>query len=255
MKKEIQQLTVVNNKKLSTAYFLLELSAAKNLKNIFPGQFLQLEIPGNKDVYLRRPFSIHDVEDNKIKLLIKIVGRATKTLAEIKKGESLSAIFPLGKGFDLNYKGKALLIGGGCGIAPLLYLARNLKKKKISPVLLYGGRSKEEIVLIPEFKKHCDEVHVATEDGSKGYQGFVTGILRKLNMSDYAIIYTCGPLVMMKNIYRAIRESGVPLQVSLEEKMACGIGACLCCVTEAKDDKHVCVCKEGPVFNVGDLNW
>lgn len=250
MKKIITTLTIISNSKLSADFFLLEGNLKGKTPPIKPGQFAQLEIPGNKNIYLRRPFSISNVTGKKISFIIKIVGKGTRTLAELKTGTSLSIVVPLGKGFDLIKNGQTLLVGGGCGIAPMLLLAKNLK----NPTIIYGGKTKADIVLLKEFKKYA-KVLVTTEDSSLGLKGFVTDQLKKLNLKNYKTIYTCGPEIMMKTVYKIARENRIPVQASLESMMGCGIGACLCCVTPSKDKGHVCVCTEGPVFNPEDLQW
>jgi dihydroorotate dehydrogenase electron transfer subunit len=147
-----------------------------------------------------------------------------------------------------------LLLGGGCGIAPLLLLAKQLKKAGAEPHIVLGGRSKQDIVRQKEFAKY-GKVLVTTEDGSLGSRGYVTEVFKKLTMSEYKMLYTCGPEAMLKGIYRYAHEQRLPLQVSLESMMACGFGVCLCCVTPSKTEGHVCVCKDGPVFNAEQLSW
>jgi dihydroorotate dehydrogenase electron transfer subunit len=252
MKKTIKNLKVISNKKLSDNYFLLELVDNKNFSNIKAGQFANLDIPDDKQIYLRRPFSIHDVNGNKISFLIKIIGKGTGSLAQIKTGKEISVMFPLGNGFELISKGKALLIGGGCGVAPLLLLAKQLKAKGVDNTVILGGRTKDDIVQVKEFKKYSN-VKITTDNGSLGKKGFVTDLMKET--ADFSQIYTCGPEVMMRNVNKLAKEINIPVQASLESMMGCGIGACLCCVTETKKEGHLCVCKDGPVFNAERLPW
>lgn len=253
MKKTVANFIITANQHLNNDYFLLEVSAKNKLLPISPGQFVEIEIPKSKAVYLRRPFSVCNVEKNKITFLIKIVGRGTRELSLLKTGENISLIYPLGQGFELLKKAQVLLVGGGCGIAPLYYLAKNLSKNNCRITLIYGGKSKKDILLLKEFKKYC-EVLVTTEDGSLGLKGFVTDKLQKIELGKYQQLYTCGPEIMMKNIYKIVKNK-IPLQASLEALMGCGLGVCLCCVTPTKNEGHLCVCQEGPVFKGERLAW
>jgi len=256
MKKYIHDLEIVNNKRLSESYYLLELSYNHPLPEILPGQFAEVAISGTDTVFLRRPLSIHDVnyKKNSLSLLVQIVGKGTKHLANISIGQTINVIYPLGKGFQLiKPKEKAFLIGGGCGIAPLLYLARHLKAIGIEVSTLIGVKSNEYLIEIENYKQF-GKVFITTEDGSEGTKGFVINHPVFNSLNSYKKIYTCGPEVMMKAIAKRALEAGVECEVSLENTMACGIGACLCCVTETKEGNK-CVCTEGPVFNIKELVW
>ena len=256
MKKYIQDFKVLQKRILSAEYYVLDLSTEYTLPEIFPGQFVELEIKGNESVFLRRPFSIHDVnyETNTISILVQIVGNGTRHLSNIEEGSKLNMIYPLGKEYNLIDKGKkALLIGGGCGVAPLLYLARQLNSRGVNVSTLVGVRSKDFLIEIDLYKQF-GEVLITTEDGSLGSKGFVTNHPVFENLNQFDRIYTCGPEVMMKAIAKRAETSGVDCEVSLENSMACGIGACLCCVTETKEGNK-CVCTEGPVFNIKELAW
>jgi dihydroorotate dehydrogenase electron transfer subunit len=256
MKKYIQDLQVVNKMILSKEYYLLELSSNQPLPEVLPGQFAEVEITGSDTTFLRRPLSVHDVDydKNTISFLVQIVGKATKHLANIEVGKTLNVIFPLGKGFELiNNSENALLIGGGCGIAPLLYLARHLKKQGVKVSTLIGVRRSSQLIELDNYKKY-GEVLITTEDGSEGTKGYVVNHPVFENLKQFKKIYTCGPEVMMKAIAKRANEAGVDCEVSLENMMACGIGACLCCVTETTEGNK-CVCTEGPVFNIHNLKW
>lgn len=245
--------TIDGIKRLSEAYLLLTIKSSVKLTGIKSGQFINLEIPNHKQVYLRRPFSIHDVDlkKNTLSLLIKIIGKGTNALADLKIGQSVSMVGPLGNGFELIKKGNALLIGGGCGVAPLLLLAKQLSAKKIKTTIILGGRSKQDIVQLEAFNKQGD-VFITTEDGTCGKKGFVTAALQDLKK--YEVIYTCGPEAMLRGIYKLAQENKIALQVSMENMMACGFGVCLCCVTKTKKG-HTCVCTDGPVFQAEQLTW
>lgn len=146
-----------------------------------------------------------------------------------------------------------LLAGGGCGIAPMLYLARCLHQKKINTTILLGGRTSSDILEVNEFEKY-GKVFISTDDGSMGEKGFMTNNSVMHNIKSFDRIYCCGPLPMMKVLASIAKENHVDCEVSLENTMACGVGACLCCVTETVQGNK-CVCTEGPVFNINQLRW
>lgn len=255
MKKHIKDLQVFNKQILTAEYYLIELKSDEKLPKIIPGQFAELEIKGSDTAFLRRPLSIHDVnyENNTISFLVQIVGKATKHLSNIEIGSFISVIFPLGNGFNLLQNNKTLLIGGGCGIAPLLYLAKHLKQNGNEVTTLIGVRTLKQLIEIEKYEKY-GEVLVTTEDGSKGEKGYVVNSHVFNQLQNFDRIYTCGPEVMMKAIAKRAFASNIDCEVSLENSMACGIGACLCCVTETIDGNK-CVCTEGPVFNIKNLKW
>ena len=250
MKKYINDFTIVEKQSYGSQYFKLVLRHPSTLPEIMPGQFVEVEVKDNKNVYLRRPISIHDVDcnANTISLLIQIVGKGTTTLSTMKVGDTINLVYPLGKGFSVEGH-NVLLVGGGCGLAPLLHTARCYHAKGIRPTVLLGGRNADLIPIKDEFSQFAD-LHFATEDGSLGEKGLVT--THSMFGKNYDRIVTCGPNPMMKAIARYANEHGIDCEVSLENSMACGIGACLCCVADT-DKGHKCVCKEGPVFEAKDL--
>lgn len=255
MPKVVSDALVVKKQILNNKYFILELNPFTVADSIEAGQFLQLLIPHTNDVFLRRPFSIHDVTENHhIRLLVQVVGKGTQALQHVIEGEVLNIIYPLGNGFSFSHlQNKALLVGGGCGVAPLLLLARKINKMGIVPDIIIGTKSKADLIEIEEYQK-LGNVFITTEDGSEGTKGYVThhAIFERLEF--YEQIYACGPEVMMKAVAKRAKEKSVPCQVSLENTMACGIGACLCCITPSVNG-NVCVCTEGPVFNSTELLW
>ncbi len=258
MKKRIEDFRVVDNKTINKQHFLLILKAEDDLPEMFPGQFAEVLVEGNQHAFLRRPLSIHnaDYKENTIEFLVQIVGEGTKSLSELKQGDSLNTIFPLGNHYSLpsNREKRALLVGGGCGVAPLLFLARYLKENQIQITTLIGGKRKRDI-LEKERYLEFGEVMVSTEDGSDGSRGFVTDHPLFLEgISDFSMIYTCGPEPMMKALVNIAKEKNLDCEVSLENAMACGIGACLCCVVETHKG-NVCACSDGPVFNMNMLTW
>ena len=257
MKKYIHDMLVVGNQQINHNYFILELKAPEKLPEILPGQFVQMEVKGNKNVFLRRPISVHDVnyKENTIKFLIQKLGEGTNTLSHVQCGETVNIVYPLGNWFSIPTEDNILLVGGGCGVAPLLYLARYLKSKCFKVSTLIGGKSKDDILEFHEYKKHGN-VHITTQDGSLGEKGLVTNhsILKPIKC-DYSMIYTCGPEPMMRVVSRFALNHGKKCEVSLENMMACGIGACLCCVVETRHGNK-CTCTEGPIFNPKELaDW
>ncbi len=255
MTKRIEDLKIVANKRLNNDFFILELTSGNKLPEFKPGQFAQVRVDDSQDTFLRRPISIHDVdyESNTFKILIQIVGKGTEKLSELKNGELLNLVYPLGNSFSLPEKNeKVLLVGGGCGIAPLLYLARYLKSNGIIPDILLGFRNSARII---EFEDYLEvgNVYITTEDGSKGEKGYVTQH-SVFSEKSYDRICCCGPDTMMKAISAYSKPRGITCEVSLENLMACGIGACLCCVVDTVKG-NLCTCMDGPIFNVNDLKW
>ena len=234
---------------------LLRLRSEQSLPDIAPGQFVQVRIDGSPSTYLRRPISIHDVDfqQNEITLLVQQVGEGTRHLAAVNVGDLINIVFPLGNGFTLPEKGEnVLLVGGGIGIAPLFYFAKVLVEKGIRPTLLLGGKTESDLLRLTEYQQF-GETFVTTEDGSSGEKGFVT-MHSIWQQQCFDKIYVCGPKPMMKAVAGIAKEKNIWCEVSLENLMACGLGACLCCVEDTVDG-HVCVCKEGPVFNTRRLKW
>lgn len=257
MKKYILDLVVTQNIKLHANYVLIKMTHANLLPEVLPGQFAEIRIDGSNTTFLRRPISINyvDRETNEVWFLMQLVGDGTRKLATVKQGDTVNAVMPLGKGFTMPKApamAKPLLIGGGVGTAPLLMLGSELAKAGCKPVFLLGARSAGDLLQLEEFGK-LGEVHTTTEDGSLGEKGYVTQH-SILNNDKFDMIYTCGPKPMMVSVAKYAKAHGIECEVSLENKMACGVGACLCCV-ERTDEGHLCVCKEGPVFNIKKLLW
>ena len=257
MKKTVQDLEIISNTRLNHDQHLLVMKSPVAVDGIRPGQFANLEVAQSKTTFLRRPFSIYtiDKEENTISFLIKRVGDGSKALTDMKAGEIINTIYPLGNSFTLANKGeKVLLVGGGVGTAPMYILGQELSAIGCDVNILLGARSEADLVELEKFEKYGN-LFITTEDGSKGEKGFVTQhsiFVEQLNEFDR--IYTCGPDPMMKAVARGAVSQGVDCEVSLENTMACGFGVCLCCVTPTKEG-HKCVCTDGPVFNVNDLKW
>lgn len=258
MKKYILDLKVTAVERPHERYVLLKLTDEKApLPEMLPGQFAQLRVDGSSTTFLRRPISIHfvDVERNEIWFLVQLVGDGTRQLGRLQVGDTLNVVLPLGNGFTLPESAdeQILLVGGGVGCAPLLGMGSALAKMGCRPTFLIGARSKGDLLQLPLFEQYGD-VYVTTEDGSYGEKGFVTQH-SLLQQKQFTRIATCGPKPMMMSVARYARQTGTPCEVSLENKMACGVGACLCCVEDTAEHGHVCVCTEGPVFNIDDLKW
>ncbi|MHB8154759.1 MAG: dihydroorotate dehydrogenase electron transfer subunit [Candidatus Omnitrophota bacterium] len=239
-------------------YWYCELNAPQVAKLALPGQFINIRVSDNLDPLLRRPISICGVSKTKIKIFYEAVGKATEILAQKKKGELLDIMGPLGKGFDYRHlvkskKAKNILIAGGMGVAPLVFLAEKLKLSK--PLVLIGAKSKKQILCLQEFKALGCTVKLATDDGSVGFKGRVTDLLRiVLEQTKPLGLFSCGPHPMLKAVAQIAGEHKINAQLSLEEHMACGIGACLGCVVATKAG-YKTVCKDGPVFSSEELVW
>lgn len=254
--KQVKDFLIISNVNLNDNYVKMSLAPADGalLPPIAPGQFVQIavETPG---VFLRRPISINDVDTsgNSITLLIRKAGKGTEKLMEMEAGDILNILLPLGNGFSTESPqgSRVLLIGGGVGVAPLLYLGKVLKEHGLAPEFLLGARSESDLLELEEFEA-VGNVYVSTEDASKGAPGFVTQ--NPVLNEKFDRFYCCGPAPMMKAVASIARDKGVDCEVSLENMMACGLGACLCCV-EKTVKGNVCVCTEGPVFNINSLTW
>ena len=237
-------------------YVLLKLTDQEPLPEMAPGQFVEVKVEGSERTFLRRPISINYVDkaNNELWLLIQTVGDGTRKLATLKEGDKLNLLFPLGNGFsDVEKKGEeVLLIGGGVGVAPLLEYGKWLRERGAKPTFLLGARSKADLLELELFRQF-GEVFITTEDGSAGEKGFVTqhSVLSNRNFDRISV---CGPKPMMVAVAKYAKKNNVKCEVSLENMMACGLGACLCCV-EKTVNGNVCVCKEGPVFDVNLLSW
>ena len=255
MKKYILDLKVVSVKQIHARYVLIRLTDDKPLPEMLPGQFVEVRVDGSPSTFLRRPISINFVDrtNNELWLLVATVGEGTKALAKLQAGDSLNCVLPLGNGFTPARTGeKVLLIGGGVGVAPLLYMGAEMRQAGIEPTFLLGARTAQDLLMTDIFNRY-GRVYVTTEDGSEGEKGFVTNH-SILEQEQFDRISTCGPTPMMKAVARLAKAKGIACEVSLENLMACGLGACLCCV-EKTTEGNVCVCKDGPVFDISKLMW
>ena len=269
MKKYLLNLQVIAVHQIHQRYVLIRLTDSQPLPPMQPGQFVEVRVDGSPQTFLRRPISINfvDKEKNELWLLVATVGDGTRRLAQLQPGDQLNCMLPLGRGFTtlnverLTIPVPRLLVGGGVGVAPLLFLGKVLHESGQEPTFLLGARSKGDLLLLDEFRRF-GRVLVTTEDGSEGERGFVTNHSVWQNES-FGLIQCCGPTPMMKAVAAYASRKGIACEVSLENLMACGLGACLCCVEKVRQRdanqqpiiNNVCVCKEGPVFNIEELLW
>ncbi|MBQ4132064.1 MAG: dihydroorotate dehydrogenase electron transfer subunit [Clostridia bacterium] len=236
---------VIENKALTSTVFKMVLEGdVSDIKN--SGEFINIKLEGK---FLRRPISVCDVDSTTVTILYKVVGAGTEQMSEMPVGTELDVLVGLGNGYDLSFAGDApLLLGGGVGVPPLYNLAKRLidSGKKVTVVL--GFNTKEEIFYENEFKALGAEVFVTTADGSYGIKGFVTDAMKNI---DYTYFYTCGPEPMLKAVYKASTTSG---QMSFEERMGCGFGACMGCSCKTITG-YKRICKEGPVMKKEEILW
>ena len=255
MKKYILDLRVKSVEAVGGRYSLLKLTHDEALPEMLPGQFVEVRVDNSPSTFLRRPISINfvDYEKNEMWLLVAAIGEGTKHLSQLKAGEMLNCVLPLGNGFTMPQSAaqRVLLVGGGVGVAPLLYMGAEMKRKGYEPTFLLGARSEKDLLEIDLFEKY-GRVCITTEDASKGEQGFVTN--HSVLNEKFDMIATCGPKPMMKAVAQYAYKAGIECEASLENMMACGLGACLCCV-EKTTEGNICVCKEGPVLNIKKLLW
>ena len=256
MKKYVLDLTVVSVEQIHERYVLIKLTYVQPLPEMLPGQFVEVRVDGSPSTFLRRPISIHYIDkvNNQLWLLVATVGEGTRWMASLHAGDRLNCVLPLGHGFTMPRQTdeKFLLVGGGVGVAPLLYLGAEIRQMGGEPTFLLGARSAKDLLMLDEFRKY-GQVYVTTEDGSAGEKGFVTGH-SILSQERFSHIASCGPTPMMKAVARYAHQEDIDCEVSLENLMACGVGACLCCV-EKTTEGNLCVCKDGPVFNIKKLLW
>jgi dihydroorotate dehydrogenase electron transfer subunit len=243
-------------------YFHFTIDAPRVGRRARPGQFVMVKVADGTNPLLRRPLGIHNAGKDGIELFFKVAGAGTEILARKRPGDAIDILGPLGQGFTVpkTMKGKrAFLVGGGRGIAPLYFLARELAAASARPTVFYGGRTVADIPLRNKFKRAGFELLLSTDDGSLGFAGFVTGLVEnELARRKPDIVYACGPDPMMKALAAITAKYAVPAEFSLESVMGCGIGACWGCVQRIRNgsgDGWVKICEEGPVFPGERILW
>ncbi|WP_031516144.1 dihydroorotate dehydrogenase electron transfer subunit [Desulfofalx alkaliphila] len=258
---------LISQSQCSKGYYLLEFYAPQLAKLTQPGQFVHVKCSDSTDPLLRRPISIHRVNREKgtVSLLYRVVGKGTLLLSQLQAGQRLSVMGPLGKGFKLPEKGRRVaVVAGGIGIAPLYLLIKELLDLGFEPEVFIGARNADHLPVVEDIRAMGLEVKVATDDGDLGHRGPITQLLNRTienkGQGCFDIIYTCGPVPMMKAVAKIAEQNGIVAQVSLEEKMGCGVGACLACTCKVKiaGDRAVTlkrVCADGPVFDAGEVVW
>ena len=260
-----QEIPIKKIEPVTSDVFRLSFLSKEIAREARPGQFVMIHPKKYSEPLLPRPFSIHRVQGNRVDLLIRAAGQGTQQVCGLSHGEVLEVKGPLGRGFTLDPERASILVAGGIGVAPLLYLADRLitmkRNKTVAPPrLLIGAGSKKELLGLREFKEMGIRVRAVTEDGSFGRKGLVSDLLE--GMSDKglerAMIYTCGPQGMLRAVASWAAARSVPCQVSLEARMACGMGACLGCSVARPDDGgqgYAKVCQDGPVFEAQEVAW
>lgn len=237
--------------KLNPYAYSLTLDIGPMAQDALPGQFVQVKCGHSR--FLRRPISICDVSGNAMRLVFEVRGEGTEWLARRQPGDRLDVMGPLGNGFDVSGD-KLLLVGGGIGLPPMLYCA---KAAVGEAHVVAGFRSADRAMLLDDFKAAATGFAVTSDDGSMGAHGFVDALVRDTLGKDkgFTSILACGPKPMLRSVIRVADEFGLPCQVSMEERMACGVGACLGCAVQMADGSMKRVCKDGPVFDAKEVDW
>ena len=217
-----------------------------------PDQFVHVKCGHSR--LLRRPISICDWEENLLRIVFAVRGEGTEWLSRRKAGDRLDVLGPLGRGFRMDREGRYLLVGGGIGVPPMLGCAKWTAERSTA---VLGFRSADRAMLSKDFQKSCKEIFLCSDDGSIGRHGFVDAQVRDIleKDKDFTEVLACGPKPMLKNVAAVAAGFGVPCQVSMEERMACGVGACLGCAIQMADGTMQHVCKDGPVFDAGEVDW
>lgn len=246
---------LLSKKEIAKGIFEFIIDADNKLGGAKAGQFIHVKC--DNSVFLRRPISICEIKNNTLRFIFQVRGKGTEALSKFKVGDNLNILGPLGNGFSVNGEYKhPVVIGGGIGIYPLLQTAKKLGNADA----ILGFRNKEFVTLEEDFKKVCSNLYITTDDGSYVRKGLVTEVLCELiAKGDVDAIFACGPMPMLKAVKEIAEEHGIFTEVSLEERMGCGIGACLCCATPVKDSEleegytYAHVCSHGPVFNASEV--
>lgn len=247
---------IVAHDNVGGLFYRMRLASSYLAKTAKPGQFVEIRCTQGVDPLLRRPLGVHRITKDGIEILYQVVGKGTALLAEKRARETLDIVGPLGNGFGAAPSAAAILIAGGIGVAPLVALAEEMR----GAYVIIGARTRSHVLCEAEFRRAGSRVvAVATEDGSKGHKGLATDllkdVLRKTADSGRTTVFACGPTAMLKAVATIALAHRIRCQVSLEERMACGVGVCLGCPVRIKTGEYRMVCKDGPVFNAGDIAW
>ena len=253
---------VVSNTHLKANFYRLTIKTPAYFSKAQPGQFIHIKVGDDFSPLLRRPFSISNVTSFGVDIVYRIVGKGTRFLSELREGEYLDVLGPLGRGFSISREAKIhILVGGGVGVAPLIFLARKIKEEtegKVSILVFLGFKRKEEIICQNQFTGDNLSLHIACEDGSYGYRGLVSQAVEDYLINFTSLsgisIYACGPVEMLRAVARLSFNYAISSQVLMEEIIGCGLGACRGCVVRGVAG-YLRVCKEGPVFNIRDIAW
>jgi dihydroorotate dehydrogenase electron transfer subunit len=264
------KLSLQQNQKIFTDYRLFSFIDSHIAQAAQPGQFLMIRVTETYEPFLPRPMSVHRIIKNKkdeaeaFQVLFKIAGKGTKLLAEKTEGEQLQVLGPLGKGFRIDKTcSETLLVAGGIGVAPMVFLIEELARTSAKIKAFVGGATSKDLLALDIFKKYAYDLFITTEDGSQGKKGMITESLEEYltdrNNAKDTIMYACGPKAMLKQVAFLSNKFKLPCQLSFESRMACGLGACLGCVIQTKSGDNNChykrVCIEGPVFNAQEVIW
>ncbi|MBI3600613.1 MAG: dihydroorotate dehydrogenase electron transfer subunit [Nitrospinae bacterium] len=278
------QAIILENKKIINSYYKMKLSCDGILRPTAagapsPGQFMMIKVSPHYDPFLRRPMSFYRIDEKEgvLEILYQVVGKGTEIMSELKEGDSVDILAPLGRGFSIPEKmERAILVAGGIGVAPMVALAEKIRGKgqgargKIT--VFIGGKTKNDILCKEDFKRIGAKVYIATEDGLMGKKGTCVDLFRSSEFENpqsairnpQSVIFACGPHGMLKAVADIAKDRDMPCQVSLDKRMACGTGACLGCVVKTKQktedrrqktEVYKCVCKDGPVFDAEEINW
>ncbi|WP_372994742.1 dihydroorotate dehydrogenase electron transfer subunit [Lutispora sp.] len=241
---------ILSNHKVTGNIYKMVIESRIISKKALPGQFIHIKPGDGYDPLLRRPISICDLDadNSQVTLLYRVCGKGTRLFTHTKTGDFLDVLGPLGNGFPIFHSKRVAIIGGGIGIAPLLYLSKELIEAEV-----YLG-FRDETYMIEDFMKYSDNISIYTEDGSKGNKGYPIEALER-NIRSYDVVYACGPKIMLRAVKNLCEENHIECYISMEERMGCGIGACLVCACESSsNEEYKKVCTDGPVFNSKEVN-
>lgn len=250
---------IIRNAEVKPSHFLMEINAPSIAKEARPGQFVNIRCNDTTSPLLRRPFSFHRIGRHSFSILYEVKGKGTRILANKRPQEKIDLLGPLGNGFTIPKKSStSILVAGGMGVAPLVALAEVLAKGKGNRVYaIIGARNKKRVLCEEDFKEIGIKPIITTDDGSYGKKALATEMLDEL-FSRIGIllstVFSCGPEQMLKRVGHIVRKRGFECYASLEENIACGVGACLGCAVKTKSG-YKSVCKDGPVFNLNELIW